>query len=294
MDNQLSVDKTDSFSLSKGTLLSLDEFNLKIFKDNWREYFQNSDERHCTIFQKLNNKEMIEGADGYLPLFFNKKSNFFNLFESYQFYRLNEHAEQINKYNNFIEERYLDENIDSQRPILKPSDMFINQNEISNSLTNISLIEPLTNYKEFKFESFDDAIEQLSNKEKKKKKTILLTSINSEYELLLNKYLPNISQINSVKDAKNGVNLILGNVVRPLINLITSVDVSNYLSNNELNEINFISKNLSFHKETGKSHLIAYYIGKKFDYLINLDGDDMFYPNFKVNYFEKIINYSIL
>ena len=99
--------------------------------------------------------------------------------------------------------------------------MFINQNEISNSLTNISLIEPLTNYKEFKFESFDDAIEQLSNKEIEFKKTILLTSINSEYELLLNKYLPNISQINSVKDAKNGVNLILGNVVRPLINLIT-------------------------------------------------------------------------
>ncbi len=221
VDNQLSVDKTDSFSLSKGTLLSLDEFNLKIFKDNWREYFQNSDERHCTIFQKLNNKEMIEGAEVYLPLFFNKKSNFFNLFESYQFYRLNEHAEQINKYNNFIEERYFDENIDSQRPILKPSDMFINQNEISNSLMNISLIEPLSNYKEFKFESFDDAIEQLSNKEIEFKKTILLTSINSEYELLLKKYLPNISQINSVKDAKNGLNLILGNVVRPLINLIT-------------------------------------------------------------------------
>ena len=33
VDNQLSVDKTDSFSLSKGTLLSLDEFNLKIFKN---------------------------------------------------------------------------------------------------------------------------------------------------------------------------------------------------------------------------------------------------------------------
>tara|TARA_B100000902_G_scaffold399882_1_gene473308 strand:+ start:4956 stop:5687 length:732 start_codon:yes stop_codon:yes gene_type:complete len=65
----------------------------------------------------------------------------------------------------------------------------------------------------------------------------------------------------------------------------------NYLSNNELNEINFISNNLCFHNETGKSHLIVYYIGKKFYYLINLDGDDMFYPKFKVNYFEKIINY---
>jgi len=30
---------------------------------------------------------------------------------------------------------------------------------------------------------------------------------------------------------------------------------------------------------------------EKFDYLINLDGDDMFYPNFKIEYFQK--NYKL-
>ena len=218
VDNQLSIDKTDQFNLSKGTLLSLDESNLKIFKDNWREYFQNNDERHCEIFQKINNRESAEGSEIYLPLFFNKQSNFFNLFESYNFYKLNEHIEHIDEYKKFIQARYVDENIDSQRPILKPLDMFICPDDINDLLNKIPIVKPLENYKEFKFNNYDDAIDQLLNKKIQFKKTILITSINSEYELILKKYLPGITQINSVKEAKPGLNLILGNVVRPLIN----------------------------------------------------------------------------
>ena len=77
----------------------------------------------------------------------------------------------------------------------------------------------------------------------------------------------------------------------PFIKFINNFEVHNYLSNNELTYIDTICKNLAFCNETGKSHLTCYFIGKKFDYLINLDGDDMFYPNFKVEYFEQILSY---
>ena len=52
--------------------LKFDDHNLKIFRDNWREYFQEYDERHCEIFQNLNTSRKAEGSDIYLPLFFSK------------------------------------------------------------------------------------------------------------------------------------------------------------------------------------------------------------------------------
>jgi hypothetical protein len=72
---------------------------------------------------------------------------------------------------------------------------------------------------------------------------------------------------------------------------ISNHDILKYLNNTELDEINKIADSLLYHKDVGKSHLIAYYICKKYKYLINLDGDDMFYPNFDINLFDNLIEY---
>lgn len=74
---------------------------------------------------------------------------------------------------------------------------------------------------------------------------------------------------------------------------VSNLNITEYLDNNEMNSIDRISSGLGFHNETGKSHLTCYYLARKYkyDFLINLDGDDMFYPGFQINYFDKAISY---
>jgi hypothetical protein len=69
------------------------------------------------------------------------------------------------------------------------------------------------------------------------------------------------------------------------------LNISNFLPDAHLSEINTIVSHLAYHNDVGRSHMICYYIGKKYNYLINLDGDDMFYPKFDINLLHKAICY---
>ena len=73
---QLSNELIDSFSLSRGNLLFNNETYIDKFITNWREYFQNSDERYCDSFQKIKNGENPEGIEIYFPFFFKKTISF--------------------------------------------------------------------------------------------------------------------------------------------------------------------------------------------------------------------------
>ena len=86
---------------------SLDDVSIKLFKDNWREYFQDNDERYCEIFQKLNSGISSEGSEIYLPLFLNSTSDFFDLFNHYSFLQIaDELLDTVNDYQSVIDQRY--------------------------------------------------------------------------------------------------------------------------------------------------------------------------------------------
>ena len=214
-ESQLSIETINHFNLSKGSIQSLDKNSLKIFKDNWREYFQDNDERYCEIFQKLNRNELVEGSEIYLPLFFNKTSDFFDLFKSYEFIKVSNFSILLKGYKEFIDERYSDENIDSQRPILKPSDMFTDVSLIKNKLKTASLLSISNKYEDFLYNNFDEIMNKKSINNINVK--VFLTSINSQYESLLEKYLPDVKQINQIDNAEPGINIMMSPVIRPLI-----------------------------------------------------------------------------
>ena len=44
------TNKLSEFKLFSGSEISLDDESIGKFKDAWRSYFQNHDERHCEIF----------------------------------------------------------------------------------------------------------------------------------------------------------------------------------------------------------------------------------------------------
>ena len=182
------------FNLTKSSLYSFDKYGLKVFRDNWREYFQDNDERECEIFQKINNNEKAEGSDIYLPLFFNQTSDFFNLFKDYKFYIFSYMDKEIDIYDDYINQRFVDENIDIHRPLLKPKDLFVNSNKIKESLPSA---ESVSNniFGEINFSKGEDFLSKIKNNSLEEKKIVFATNIQSEYESFVKKFSPKIKHI---------------------------------------------------------------------------------------------------
>ena len=61
------TNKLSEFQLFSGSEISLDDESISKFKDAWRNYFQNHDERHCEIFQSLALGKYPEGYEIYNP-----------------------------------------------------------------------------------------------------------------------------------------------------------------------------------------------------------------------------------
>ncbi|MDC0466717.1 transcription-repair coupling factor [Gammaproteobacteria bacterium] len=216
IETQLSIEKIENFKLTKSSLYGLDEKNLKLFRDNWRNYFQNNDERHCEIFQKLNKNEKVEGSDIYLPLFFNKTSTFFDLFLEYEFILLKNLDTEISLYDTYIYQRYNDENIDSARPLLKPKDCFVHKDLVMSFCSKDKIVKAKDNYKIPCFKDFESLLRLIDNKEINNKKIILITSIQSEYEKLIKKFSTNINEISNIDNAIDSLNLMFSEIVRPI------------------------------------------------------------------------------
>ena len=225
-DSQLSIKQIDSFHLSKGNIVSLDNKTIELFINNWREYFYDNDERFCTIFQKIKNGNLPEGYEIYFPFFFNKLSSFIELFDDYEYLKFENLNEEIMDHEKFINDRFNDEINDSNRPIIKPCDYYTNTSDISQNIANIKEIK--VNNFQLPDLSIDELIQNHEFNKLEAKKYVLLTSIQSDLEDLKNKspraiILDNVSQISS------SFNIMVSDIVRP----IYLIDKNTYLIHNE-------------------------------------------------------------
>jgi len=145
--------KLSEFKLYTGSEINLDEDSIGNFKFAWRNYFQSHDERHCEIFQSLASGKYPEGYEIYNPLIQEGNSNLIDYFAGYNLIACERIDQSLSSYKAFVEERYLEESIDSTRPILKPHDYIFTIKELqlyietakkivvtnNNSITNNSL-----------------------------------------------------------------------------------------------------------------------------------------------------------
>jgi len=116
------TNKLSEFKLFSGSEISLDDESIGKFKDAWRNYFENHDERHCEIFQSLALGKYPEGYEIYNPLIQSGDSNLLDYFDGFKLIKSNKIDEVLTSHQSFVQERYLEESIDSSRPILKPKD----------------------------------------------------------------------------------------------------------------------------------------------------------------------------
>ena len=116
------TNKLSEFKLFSGSEIRLDEESIGNFKYAWRNYFQSHDERHCEIFQSLASGQYPEGYEIYNPLIQEGSSNLIDYFSGFHLHKSTQIDHVLSSHHVFVEERYLEESIDSSRPILKPQD----------------------------------------------------------------------------------------------------------------------------------------------------------------------------
>ena len=211
-ETQLSIENIDKFFLSKGSLFSLNEQKILTFISRWRNYFVNDDERYCDIFQKIKNGNIPEGIEIYLPLLFKNTVNFFELFNHHDIYSSLNLLHEIDIYDEFIKQRFNDENIDHKRPLLKPDKLYIKKDELQQILKNIKNL----NIKEINFqpENFNDLI-NLINKNSFKENLLIVSSFADQIEELCKKIHQKTQIISDYSEHKNGISLMYGQPVIP-------------------------------------------------------------------------------
>lgn len=221
---QLTIKKLEEFSITTGSFLPLHDAGLKIFRDKWREYFPNYDERVCNLFQDLNNNILPEGHEIYLPLFFNQTVNFMDLFPDYKLYIEEGIDVEINQCWSEINTRFNNENIDASRPLLEPEDLFFDRALVLNIISHNQILDlnsinaEVLNIDIGFDKNLDIAIDKL--KQNLVDKIIISSMIPSEYESLNKKLLEKSNSSNSLSIDKK-IDLIKSEIFRPLFNLST-------------------------------------------------------------------------
>ena len=178
IDTQLSIKKIKSFSISNGSLFSLNSSRIENFVDKWRAYFHDYDERYCELFQKVKNGSVPEGLEVYLPFLFDITTNFDNLFTINNFYSSKDLSNEIQKYYKFILQRFDDESIDQKRPLIRPTDLYLKDTEVTKIISNSEII---LNSESIDIpQSFNELVSQINSGNFKYKNILILTSIHAE------------------------------------------------------------------------------------------------------------------
>ena len=124
------TNKLSQFQLFSGSEVLLDDESIGRFKYAWRNFFQNYDERHCEIFQSLAAGRYPEGYEIYNPLIHSGDSNLIDYLSGFSLIKSDKLDQILTTHQAFVEERYLEESIDSSRPILKPDDYIFKIDEL--------------------------------------------------------------------------------------------------------------------------------------------------------------------
>ena len=170
--------KLSEFKLFSGSEIQLDDESIGKFKNAWRNYFQNHDERHCEIFQSLASGKYPEGYEIYNPLIQTGNSNLVDYFSGFILIKSNKIDQILSSYQAFVTERYLEESIDSSRPILKPQDYIFEIEDLqeylqSADLFTLSNVDPIIDYTKEKEAQLKIAIDKQGKGEID---TVLITS----------------------------------------------------------------------------------------------------------------------
>jgi len=135
-ESQRTVEQVKTIDLLPGKEFPLDEQGITRFRNQWHEQF-NIDHRHCPIYQDVSQGIAPAGIEYYLPLFFEQTSTLFDyLPDNCQIVTCEGLEGAADQFWRELHGRYEDRNIDPQRPLLSPQQLFIASESLFSQLKN--------------------------------------------------------------------------------------------------------------------------------------------------------------
>ncbi len=123
-ETQRTVRQVDSVELLPAKECPLDKTGIATFRANWHERF-NVDHRNCPVYQDVTAGISPAGIEYYLPLFFESTASLFDYLPKESLVLVFEGLENaIEEFWREANNRYQSRNIDIERPLLPPAEVF--------------------------------------------------------------------------------------------------------------------------------------------------------------------------
>ena len=135
-ESQRTIRQVDEIRLLPGKEFPLDETGIARFRQQWHELFD-VDHRRCPVYQDVSAGLAPAGIEYYLPLFFDHCDTLFDYLPPQRIFAslegLDRAAEQFWR---DLHQRFEEHNIDPQRPLLAPQQLFLATDEMFAALKN--------------------------------------------------------------------------------------------------------------------------------------------------------------
>ena len=152
VDSQRSLEKINEIELLPAQEYPLDEAGVKYFREKWREKFSGNP-MNSPLYQQISQATPASGSEYYLALFFNHLDSIFNyLPKNTCLLFANDVQSKAEQFWQEINERYEQLAHDIEKPILKPSEIYLSLTEFftdAKPFTQIKLMnapEPKANF----------------------------------------------------------------------------------------------------------------------------------------------------
>ncbi len=133
-ETQRSTDKIESIDLLPAHEFPMDADGINLFRSQYREQFKSTIDKE-SVYHQVSNGIMPAGIEYYLPLFFEQTDTLFSYLASNALIVLSGDIESsIKHYWHDIEYRYEDRRYDPTRPLLPPSALFLNTEQLFSAL----------------------------------------------------------------------------------------------------------------------------------------------------------------
>lgn len=133
-ESQRTIEQVEQISLLPGKEFPLDEEGISRFRNQWHQQFD-VDHRRCPIYQDVSEGVAPAGIEYYLPLFFEHTSTLFDyLPEQCLIINCEGLERSADQFWRELSNRYEDRNVDPERPLLPPQQLFIPGEQLFASL----------------------------------------------------------------------------------------------------------------------------------------------------------------
>jgi transcription-repair coupling factor (superfamily II helicase) len=139
--NQRTLEKIEKVQVLPAHEFSLDESGIAHFRKEWRARFDTKLTKD-SLYTQVSEGIAVAGLEYYLPLFFDKLSDLFDYIpEDTLIVQAQNLSQYTDKFVNDVATRYESRNIDRQRPLLTPNQLFLDSSQIFEQLKRFQRIE---------------------------------------------------------------------------------------------------------------------------------------------------------